>query len=333
MKPTNKKLTFIFIILLVFSVFAFGQKTELEKGIELYKQEKYDDAARIFKNISKTNKNDAEVWNYLGLDYFNNEEYKDARKAFIKAVKLSSQKSSYRVNLAYAYLYSNKRKNAKEEINKAIELDPKNIDAYILHATNSLWEGKYAETISDSDYIIALDKNNSTAYLLKADALLNSFGRKWREEGDPKKNLDILQTAAKTLENCNKDCRNSNNSNSFETKQSVIKGFQDHFNRQNKEDSDLSNTDNNRVPLLIINKAPPSYTQAAREANYQGSITLAILFAADGKTKYVIALNTLDYGLTDQAIKAASFITFEPEMLDGKPVSVVRRVQYSFSIY
>lgn len=333
MKFILKNLTLIIIFFFAFSIFAFGQ-TNREEGISLYKQAKYREAAKIFKKISKVNKKDAEIWNYLGLAYFNNEEYKDARKAFIKAVKLSSQNSSYRVNLAYAYLFSNKRNNAKEEINKAIELDPKNLQAYFLRATNSLWEGKYTETISDSDHIIALDNNYSAAYLLKADALLNSFGRKWREIGEPKNNLDILQMAAKTLESCNKDCRNADNSNSFETKQSVIKGFQEYFNNKIEDKLDLNNTDSsNRTPLRILSKPFPGYTQAAREANYQGNVTVAILFAADGKTKYVIALSTLDYGLTEQSIKAASLITFEPEMLNGQPISVVKRIQYTFTIY
>lgn len=150
MKLTISKLILIFIISLTFSFLAFGQVTELEKGIELYKQKKYEAAASVFKQLSKANKKDAEIWNYLGLAYFNNEKYKDARKSFIKAVKLSPQNSSYRVNLAYAYLYTNKRKDSKDEINKAIQLDPKNINAYILRATNSFWEGKYVETISDS---------------------------------------------------------------------------------------------------------------------------------------------------------------------------------------
>lgn len=332
MKLTIRKLILVFLVTMIFSVAVFGQ-TLTEKGIELYNQKRYAEAAGIFKKASKSNKKDAEIWNYLGLSYFNNDKYKSARKAFIKAIKLSPQNAAYRVNIAYAYLYSKKRKDAVDEIKNAIRLDPKNTSAYFLRGTMNLWQGKYEQTISDANNIIALDKNYAPAYMLKTNALLGDFGRNYRESSTPTDHLNILQNAIETLESCRDVCRNKEFNDFFETKMMVAKGFYDYYSRIKNSDSNLDETGKNRTPIKILSKPLPGYTNAARSANYGGSITLAVLFAADGKTKYAIALNSLDYGLAEAAFNAAAGITFEPELIDGKPVSVVRRVQYTFDIY
>jgi outer membrane biosynthesis protein TonB len=44
-------------------------------------------------------------------------------------------------------------------------------------------------------------------------------------------------------------------------------------------------------------------------------------------------LKGLGYGLDQQALNAARSIAFEPQIENGKPISVVKMVQYSFAIY
>ncbi len=47
----------------------------------------------------------------------------------------------------------------------------------------------------------------------------------------------------------------------------------------------------------------------------------------------IIPVKGLGYGLDEQAINAARKITFEPPTHDGKPVSVVKKVAFTFTIY
>ena len=54
---------------------------------------------------------------------------------------------------------------------------------------------------------------------------------------------------------------------------------------------------------------------------------------ASGKVTHLIVIKPLGYGLDEEAVKAAKAIRFEPFMRDGKPVSVVKRIEYSFTIY
>ena len=66
---------------------------------------------------------------------------------------------------------------------------------------------------------------------------------------------------------------------------------------------------------------------------FTGEIKIAVEFRADGKLGFVFPFQTLQHGLTQNAVGAASSITFEPAIKNGKPVSVVSVITYGFSIY
>jgi TonB family protein len=89
----------------------------------------------------------------------------------------------------------------------------------------------------------------------------------------------------------------------------------------------------NVTPLRILTKSRPNYTDKARQNGISGTVTLYVLFGANGKILNALPVKTLGYGLDEEAVKAARRITFEPKTENGKPVSVVKLVQYSFTIY
>ena len=91
-----------------------------------------------------------------------------------------------------------------------------------------------------------------------------------------------------------------------------------------------TSTQNN---FKILSKPSPDYTDTARATNTSGSVRLQITFAADGQIKNVLAVKMLPFGLTQQAVSAAKRMTFEPEIKNGKPVSVTKIVEYTFRIY
>jgi hypothetical protein len=62
-------------------------------------------------------------------------------------------------------------------------------------------------------------------------------------------------------------------------------------------------------------------------------VRLAVFFSSDGKAIYAFPLTRLRDGLTEQAIIAAKRIRFEPQLKDGKPISVVKTVEFTFSLY
>lgn len=83
----------------------------------------------------------------------------------------------------------------------------------------------------------------------------------------------------------------------------------------------------------IISKPRALYTDAAREKQVQGKVTLRVTFLASGQIGSITTVKGLPYGLTEQAIAAARKIKFEPKRVDGVGAAQTRAVEYSFTIY
>lgn len=104
------------------------------------------------------------------------------------------------------------------------------------------------------------------------------------------------------------------------------------FDFENNEES-KSEADKNSSVLKILSKPRPSYTDLARYYNMQGTVTLRVTFLANGEIASVSPVKKLPFGLTLNAIKAAKLFQFEPAKRNGIPYSVVKAVQFSFTIY
>jgi TonB family protein len=85
--------------------------------------------------------------------------------------------------------------------------------------------------------------------------------------------------------------------------------------------------------IQILSKPRPGYTDSARTNNVQGTVMLTVTFLANGSIGGVSAVKGLPEGLTDKAIAAARQIQFKPAMKNGQAYTVVKRIQYNFTIY
>ncbi len=85
--------------------------------------------------------------------------------------------------------------------------------------------------------------------------------------------------------------------------------------------------------VVFLAKPSPKYTDAARQNNIQGNVVLKITFLANGQIGSIAPVTRLPHGLTEQAIAAARQIRFTPALKDGQPVSKIKSVQFSFTIY
>lgn len=84
--------------------------------------------------------------------------------------------------------------------------------------------------------------------------------------------------------------------------------------------------------VAIINFKPePRYTDAARRNETAGRVRLLVTLGADGKVKDVETVESLPYGLTDSAIRAAKGIQFTPATRNGEPVDETREVAFYFN--
>lgn len=87
------------------------------------------------------------------------------------------------------------------------------------------------------------------------------------------------------------------------------------------------------VGIKILSKPQARYTDAGRQNNVQGTVTLKVTFTASGAIGGISTVSGLPYGLTEQAIAAARQIKFEPPKRNGVPYSITKTVSYSFTIY
>lgn len=85
--------------------------------------------------------------------------------------------------------------------------------------------------------------------------------------------------------------------------------------------------------IKILSQPKPPYTDEARKNNVAGTVTLKVVFRADGRIGSVVPVSVLPHGLTEQAIEAAKQIRFEPKKVNGVPQSVSKTVTYTFTIY
>jgi|SRR5687768_8430959 len=95
----------------------------------------------------------------------------------------------------------------------------------------------------------------------------------------------------------------------------------------------VKHSDPDNKSLNILYKPRPLYTAQARANNVQGSVVLRVTFLASGKIGSISPDSELPDGLTEQAIIAAKQMRFEPATKNGQPVTVIKSVQFNFTIY
>jgi TonB family protein len=86
-------------------------------------------------------------------------------------------------------------------------------------------------------------------------------------------------------------------------------------------------------PLKITGEPRAIMTDAARKNAIQGTVTLKVTFLSNGAIGNISVVSGLKDGLNDSAIAAAKNIKFIPERKNGVPITIAKKVQYSFTVY
>jgi TonB family protein len=335
MKQTLNSLILIF----VFSISVFAQiSADRDKGIELFKQANYKAAIKMLKDFTKQNPTDYLAFHYLALSFTRENKFKDAEKAFESALKNKPDFAESQTGLAYIYLLRNKLTEAAKSAQKAIALDAGNPETFYVLGSANLRLGNAEAAFENAEQGIKLNPNLASLHLLKAHAIMNI----------PFTNRNALRRADKygvASDSIGKFIilsKDLSDSAFWRGQQEALRFYADYYAERGKNKSAAPVYDVNAVgtgedvsktPVKIRTKPRANYTDRARQAGVSGVIRLLVTFSEDGTVKYIIALSSLGYGLDQEAIKAAKNIKFEPERVDGKPVSTVKTVEYSFTIY
>jgi TonB family protein len=88
---------------------------------------------------------------------------------------------------------------------------------------------------------------------------------------------------------------------------------------------------NSTAPVLI-RKTEPEYTEEARAAHFQGTVTLSARVNTDGVPEDMRVVRSLGMGLDEKAIDAVKQWRFRPATEDGQPVASMSTIEVNFRL-
>ncbi|MDQ3131656.1 MAG: energy transducer TonB [Acidobacteriota bacterium] len=148
------------------------------------------------------------------------------------------------------------------------------------------------------------------------------------EKGEYQKAAEVLQKAVTTNEKDRKSWLYLGMTYiKLDNKKEAVKSFEK-ADKINFKQSEIDKT-----TFKIISKPRANYTDEARRNSVSGTIKFAVEFGADGEIKEIFPFKKLPYGLTENTVESVRKIKFEPASKDGKAVSYITIVSYSFTIY
>ncbi len=86
------------------------------------------------------------------------------------------------------------------------------------------------------------------------------------------------------------------------------------------------------VPLQILSKPTPVYSDEARAMKIEGEVALEVEFSATGEVTVMRVVRGLGHGLDEAAIRAVKGVRFKPAQRDGQPVDVRTTVNIRFQL-
>ena len=97
--------------------------------------------------------------------------------------------------------------------------------------------------------------------------------------------------------------------------------------------STKANDEKDVNPFVLVNKPRPTYTDSARMNGVAGAVVLRVTFSENGFIPNFEIIKPLPEGLLRQAFFAALRMKFLPKEKGGKPISLVKIIEYHFAIY
>ncbi|HKF22098.1 MAG TPA: energy transducer TonB [Candidatus Angelobacter sp.] len=77
----------------------------------------------------------------------------------------------------------------------------------------------------------------------------------------------------------------------------------------------------------------PDFSEEARKAKYQGTVTLAAVIGPDGRPRNLRVVHSLGMGLDEKALEKVKTWLFEPGKKNGQPVSVAMTLEVDFRLF
>lgn len=86
------------------------------------------------------------------------------------------------------------------------------------------------------------------------------------------------------------------------------------------------------LPVEILDKPNPIYTEEARRLKVEGEVLLEVDFGANGDLRVLRVVRGLGHGLDEAAVHAAQRMRFKPARKDGRPEDTVAMLHVVFQL-
>lgn len=87
------------------------------------------------------------------------------------------------------------------------------------------------------------------------------------------------------------------------------------------------------TPAVILKDVKPVYPALAKRNNWSGTVVLLVEVKTDGKIGEVVIIQSSGYKILDQeVVRAVKKRQYQPDLKNGRPVVVFRRVPYTFKL-
>jgi arylsulfatase A-like enzyme/Flp pilus assembly protein TadD len=177
-------------------------------GIILTEINRNEKAYQILSETAIEKKDNAELWNYLGILYLRKKEYQDAEKAFLESIRLDKHIAKTYNNLGTLYLSkflkyrtTQLHQLALDSFNEALKIDPKLASALNGRASAYVFARQIQNAIRDWELVIKIKPDFVDAYFNIAITFM--------QIGKKRKALNYLQMCQdKNFEKLNQQERN-----------------------------------------------------------------------------------------------------------------------------
>jgi TonB family protein len=83
---------------------------------------------------------------------------------------------------------------------------------------------------------------------------------------------------------------------------------------------------------VVVYKVDPNYSEEARRAKLDGTVTLQLVVDPTGRPRDIRVIHSLGLGLDEKAVEAVNQWKFQPGYRDGHPVAVRATIQVNFHL-
>jgi tetratricopeptide (TPR) repeat protein len=157
---------------LVLSLAALGQADSLQRGLELFRQEKYEAALQQFEEARRLQPGNASIDNFIGITETKLGRIDEANKDYETASRIDPKLAGPHTNLGFNYLSKKQYEAAEKQLRMALALDSADPFTHYYLAVLYLTTAREKEAIPHIEPATTLLENDPAAALLAIKACL-----------------------------------------------------------------------------------------------------------------------------------------------------------------